>query len=68
MSRKIAMIAGAVAVFAVSAYLLLQVIPGPHGPTDYLVTGAVSTLLVLLLFFVVISGAQKSKPGKRRRE
>ena len=68
MSRKVAMIAGAVAVFLVSAYLLLRVIPGPHGPTDYLVTGAVSTLLVLLLVFVMISGGQKSQSGRRRKE
>jgi len=38
---------------AVSA-VLLRLLPGPHRETDYLVVGAVSTLVCLLALFVVL--------------
>jgi len=48
------------AVFAVTVGILLQVLPGPHKPTDYLVIGAVATLLcILLLYFLLIKRGEK---------
>ena len=48
------------AVFAVTVGILLQVLPGPHERTDYLVIGGVATLLcILLLYFLLIKRADK---------
>ena len=55
MNRTITLSALLLVVFAVTVAILLQVLPGPHKPTDYLVIGAVATLLcILLLFFLLI--------------
>lgn len=55
MNRTITLSALLLVVFAVVVAILLQVLPGPHKPTDYLVIGAVATLLcILLLFFLLI--------------
>jgi len=40
------------------------VMPGPHGATDYLVIGAVATLLCLLLLFMVLINTQKRATRK----
>ncbi len=47
MRKTIAIAASALllVVFGVTVGILLQVLPGPHKPTDYLVIGAVATLL-----------------------
>ena len=39
--------------------VLLNVLPGPHKATDYLVIGAVATLLCLLLLFVILINTMK---------
>jgi hypothetical protein len=55
MNRTITLSALLLVVFAVVVAILLQVLPGPHKPTDYLVIGAVATLLcILLVFFLLI--------------
>jgi hypothetical protein len=55
MNRTITLSGLLLVVFAVTVAILLQVLPGPHKPTDYLVIGAVATLLcILLLFFLLI--------------
>lgn len=54
MKRTVLLTAGLIAVFAVTVAVLLNVMPGPHKPTDYLVIGAVATLLCLLLLFIVL--------------
>jgi hypothetical protein len=60
MNRTITLSALLLVVFAVTAGILLQVLPGPHKPTDYLVIGAVATLLcILLLYFLLIKRGGK---------
>jgi hypothetical protein len=55
MNRPLTLSALMLVVFAVTVGILLQVLPGPHKPTDYLVIGAVATLLcILLLYFLLI--------------
>ncbi|HEY6389895.1 MAG TPA: hypothetical protein VIX89_01385 [Bryobacteraceae bacterium] len=55
MNRTITLSGLLLLVFAVTVVILLQVLPGPHKPTDYLVIGAVATLLcIVLLFFLLI--------------
>jgi hypothetical protein len=54
MNRTITLSAVLLAVFAVTVAILLQVLPGPHKPTDYLVIGAVPTLLCIVIVFVLL--------------
>jgi hypothetical protein len=63
MNRALVLAAGMVLIFALSVGVLLYVMPAPHKPTDYLVTGAVGTLLCLVLLFVVLM----KTPGKGPR-
>jgi len=61
MNRTITLSALLLVVFAVTVAILLQVLPGPHKPTDYLVIGAVATLLcILLVFFLLIKRDKRS--------
>jgi len=61
MNRTITLSALLLVVFAVTVAILLQVLPGPHKSTDYLVAGAVATLLcILLLFFLLIKRGKSS--------
>jgi len=63
MNRTVALTALMVLLFAGTVAVLVSVMPGPHKPTDYLVIGAVATLLCLLLLFVVlIKLPQRRKP------
>ena len=54
MNRTIVLGVGMVMVFAATVGILLNVMPGPHKATDYLVMGAAATLLCLVLLFVVL--------------
>jgi hydrogenase-4 membrane subunit HyfE len=63
MNRKLALALGMLALYAVSIAVLLTVMPGPHKATDYLVVGAVGTLLVLLLLFVILINTVRKPPG-----
>ena len=61
MNRTLKISALLLAVFAVTVGILLQVLPGPHERTDYLVIGAVATLLcILLLYFLLIKRGDKN--------
>lgn len=40
--------------FAGTVAVLVNVMPGPHKPMDYLVIGATATLLCLVVLFVVL--------------
>ena len=60
MNRTIKISALLLAVFAVTVAILLQVLPGPHERTDYLVIGGVATLFcILLLYFLLIKRGDK---------
>jgi uncharacterized membrane protein len=68
-SRLASLIALGLIVFAIAAFLLLQVMPSPMRPFDYLITGAVSTLVSLLLLWLLLMremGAEKEILYKRR--
>ena len=41
-------------VFFVVAAIMLKVLPGPHGPADYLVIGSSATMVCLVALFVVL--------------
>jgi Na+/melibiose symporter-like transporter len=63
MKRTLPLVALMVLLFAGTVAVLVNVMPGPHKSTDYLVMGAVATLLCLLLLFVVfIKLPQRRKP------
>ena len=63
MNRTLALAALMVLMFAGTVAVLVNVMPGPHKSTDYLVMGAVATLLCLLVLFVVlIKLPQRRKP------
>jgi uncharacterized membrane protein len=56
-------------VFAISAFLLVQVMPSPMRPFDYLICGAVSTLICLLVLWVLLmreTGQEKDLLFKKR--
>jgi uncharacterized membrane protein YhaH (DUF805 family) len=63
MNRTLALAAMMVMLFGGTVVVLVEVMPGPHKPMDYLVIGAVATLLCLLaLFVVLIKMPQRRKP------
>ena len=63
MSRTLTLAALMVLLFAGTVAVLVNVMPGPHKSTDYLVIGAVATLLCLLaLFVVLVKLPQRRKP------
>lgn len=53
-SRVYALTGGIAVLWVVTITVLLNVIPGPHQKTDYLVMGAVATFLSLLMLFAVL--------------
>ena len=53
-SRWLSLVAAVVVVFGVTVAIALQLVPGPHSETDYLVIGSVATLLSLVVVFVVL--------------
>jgi len=66
MNRALSLTLGMLVIFAVSVGGLLYVMPAPHKPTDYLVTGAIGTLLCLVLLFWILTKTGKKadrKPG-----
>lgn len=67
MTRALGLAVGMLLIFAVSVGVLLYVMPAPHKPTDYLVTGAIGTLLCLVLLFVVLMKTATKPPGGNSR-
>jgi hypothetical protein len=64
MNRTVVLAVGMVMVFVATVGILLNVMPGPHKATDYLVMGAAATLLCLVLLFVVLFTSPK--PDKEK--
>ncbi len=66
------MLAGVgLSLFGVAAFVLIQVVPGPHSQGDYLIIGCVSTLVSLFaVFLILITTYQKGSEAffKRRRK
>jgi len=68
-SRLIALTGIGLIVFSITAFLLVQVMPNPMRPFDYLICGAVSTLLCLLVIWLLLmreAGQEKEFLFKRR--
>jgi hypothetical protein len=71
LSKILTLAAGMVLVFAVVAVILLQVLPGPHQSTDYLVVGTLATFVSLLVLFVVLTKTWVKVPdlfGRKREK
>jgi drug/metabolite transporter (DMT)-like permease len=56
--------------FAIVAFIMLNVMPGPLKESDYLVIGSVATLVALLVMFVGIISTAKTRDVffKKRRK
>jgi len=70
MNRTLTLAIGMILVFGVTVAVLLQLLPGPRKPTDYLVIGAIATFLCILLLFVVLMSTSEKRPDtfyKRRK-
>jgi hypothetical protein len=49
-----------VCVFAVVAFVMLEIMPAPLKESDYLVVGSVATLVALLVLFLVMIATTRS--------
>ena len=71
MNRHVGIIAGTFAAFMVIVFVALRIMPGPHKSTDYLVIGAIATMVCLLLLFVLLINTSAKRPNpffKTRRQ
>jgi hypothetical protein len=69
--RQIMLILGGVCVFAVSAAVLVEIMPSPLKDSDYLVIGSIATLVSLLVMFVVLLATRLKSPDpffKKRKK
>jgi hypothetical protein len=67
--NAVALVAMAMAVFVVTAALLVRFVPGPLKQSDYLVIGAVATLAALgVVFALVLKTAGMRDVFFRRRK
>jgi hypothetical protein len=48
------MLLGALAVFAAVTFVLIQILPKPLKPIDYMVVGSVATLISLVVVFFIL--------------
>lgn len=58
MNRNTALALGVSLVFVALCAIVVAMLPGPLGPKDYLVAGAVSTILCLLLLLYLLTRPQ----------
>ncbi len=71
MARTISMSLALVVVFAAVAGIMLKLMPAPLKDSDYLIIGSVSTMVSLVLLFVLLivtSGKASTVFFKRRRK
>jgi len=69
--RQVMLILGGVCVFAVSAAVLVEIMPSPLKDSDYLVIGSIATLVSLLVMFVVLLATRLKSPDpffKKRKK
>ena len=66
----ILLIAGLMALYGVTAAVLLHVLPGPHTASDLMVIGSVATFisLVVLFVFLILTWFRRPDPFFRRRK
>ena len=65
--RIVVLGAGTILVFAGVVGVLLQVVPGPHKQSDYLVIGSAATLAALVALFLVLIGTSTRADGAFRK-
>ena len=69
--RQIVLVLGGVCVFAVTAAVMVAVLPAPLKDTDYLVIGSIATLVSLLVMFVALLATRLKSPDpffKKRKK
>lgn len=69
--RQAILILGGVCVFAVSAAVIVAIMPSPLKDTDYLVIGSIATLVSLLVMFLVLIATRLKSPDpffKKRKK
>jgi uncharacterized membrane protein len=62
MNRNVGLVIGMAVLFAAVVLILNQVLPGPHGPIDYLVMGGAATMTCLLILFLVLIATSMRAP------
>jgi hypothetical protein len=60
--RQTILILGGVCVFAVSAAVIVAIMPAPLKDSDYLVIGSIATLVSLLVMFQVLIATRLKSP------
>jgi uncharacterized membrane protein len=71
MARSLSLALAVVLMFAAVAGIMLKVMPAPLKDSDYLIIGSVSTMVSLLLLFVLLivtSGKASNVFFKRRKK
>jgi hypothetical protein len=74
MNKNVALSLGVGFVFIALCAVLLAVLPGPLGPKDYLVAGAIATILCLLLLLFLFTRrpekaiSRKTPPAEHRED
>ena len=71
MARTISLALALVFIFAAVAGIMVKVMPAPLKDSDYLIIGSVSTMVSLVLLFVILiatSGKPSSVFFKRRKK
>lgn len=69
-SRLFSLIALGLVIFAIAAFLVVQLMPKPMRQVDYLIAGGVATLISLLTMWVLLMkeiGGEKDMLFKKRR-
>jgi hypothetical protein len=69
--RQTILILSGVCVFAVTAAVMVAIMPSPLKDTDYLVIGSVATLVSLLVMFVALLATRLKSPDpffKKRKK
>ena len=69
--RQVMLILGGVCVFAVSAAVLVKIMPSPLKDSDYLVIGSIATLVSLLVMFIALLATRLKSPDpffKKRKK
>jgi hypothetical protein len=65
MNKNIALALGVGLVFIALCALMLVILPGPLGPKDFMVAGAISTILCLLLLLYLFTRNPSKAISKR---
>jgi Na+-transporting methylmalonyl-CoA/oxaloacetate decarboxylase gamma subunit len=65
MNRNIALALGVGFVFIALCAVMLAILPGPLGPKDFMVAGAISTILCLLLLLFLLTRTPSKAISKR---